>query len=72
MWIESGIRSVVLAEYRARFGPDFPQSSFSRIAVEKHTRERFRAFAELQYGIKAPDFSRPAGVQYSDKAPGSH
>ena len=52
------IRSEVLAEYRAEYGPDFPQSSFSLIGVQRDTTARFKAFAEVQYGVKAPDFSR--------------
>ena len=53
------IRNEVLAEYRARYGPDFPQSRFSLISVHRDTTERFKAFAEVQYWVKAPDFSRP-------------
>ena len=52
------IKAEVLAEYRARFGPQFPVSSFSRIAVTRATNKQFKAFAEVHYGVKAPDFSR--------------
>ena len=51
------IRSEVLAEYRAKIGPEFPNNSFSQMALERNTNRRFKAFAEAQYGVKAPDFS---------------
>jgi hypothetical protein len=52
------IKAEVLAEYFARFGPQFPVTSFSSIAVTRDTNKRFRAFAEVHYGFKIPTFGR--------------
>jgi hypothetical protein len=48
------IRRQVLAEYRAKFGADFPNTTGGHWAVGLRTSKRFAAHMELRYGVFPP------------------
>jgi hypothetical protein len=51
------IRRQVLAEYRERYGPNFPSTTGGHWAVGLRTSKRFAAFMELEYGVSPPRWS---------------
>jgi hypothetical protein len=44
----------VLAEYRAKYGGNFPSTTFGHWAVGLRTNERFAALMALNYGTSPP------------------
>jgi hypothetical protein len=48
------IRCQVLAEFRAKYGADFPITSGGHWAVGLRTNKRFAAYMELRYGVFPP------------------
>ena len=48
------IRREVLAEYRAKYGGNFPSTTFGHWAVGLRTNERFAALMALNYGVSPP------------------
>ena len=48
------IHRQVLAEFRAKYGPNFPSTSGGHWAVGLKTSKRFAAYMELRYGVFPP------------------
>jgi hypothetical protein len=48
------IRRRVLAEFRAKYGPNFPSTSGGHWAVGLRTNKRFAVLMALNYGVSPP------------------
>ena len=57
------IKTEVLAEFRQRYGPDFPVNSISGMAVEIRTNQRFAEFAASK-GMEDPSIEAPHTFVY--------
>jgi hypothetical protein len=56
----------VLTELRANRGNDFPTSMGGRLLIELMSGQRFRAFLEIEHGIKAPALNSRYLVSYGE------
>ena len=56
----------VLTKLRATRGADFPTSMGGRLLVELMSDQRFRAFLEIDHGIKAPALNSRHLVSYGE------
>ena len=48
------IRREALTEYRARYGPNFPSTTFGHWAMGLRTNERFTTLVAMKYRVSTP------------------